>query len=204
MNKEKISMLLLAVIGIFLVGTGVAFNAAAALGNDSVGIMYDGIRNAAGLTSEQLGVASNIVNIALVIIVFFKGRHYVNVGTFIYIIPYGVIVDFGGNLFHTLFPVQTFPIQILGAVIGCLLLYTGVAMYITADIGLDPFTGAVMVLKDKLNKEYRIVKIGFDICCIIIGTILGGKLGVITIITAFTAGPVIQFLADKMKKLLRK
>ena len=45
-------MLLLAVIGIILVGVGVAFNAAAALGNDPVGIMYDGIRSAAGLTSE--------------------------------------------------------------------------------------------------------------------------------------------------------
>ena len=55
MKKEKICRFILAVIGIFLVGTGVAFNAAAALGNDPVGIMYDGIRNALGLTGEQLG-----------------------------------------------------------------------------------------------------------------------------------------------------
>ena len=40
MKKEKICRFILAVIGIFLVGTGVAFNAAAALGNDPVGIMY--------------------------------------------------------------------------------------------------------------------------------------------------------------------
>lgn len=60
MKKKKISRLLLAVIGIILVGVGVAFNAAAALGNDPVGMMYDGIRSAAGLTSEQLGTASNL------------------------------------------------------------------------------------------------------------------------------------------------
>lgn len=95
MKKEKICRFILAVIGIFLVGTGVAFNAAAALGNDPVGIMYDGIRNALGLTGEQLGTASNIVNIILCVVVFFTGRHYVNIGTFIYIIPYGMIVDIG-------------------------------------------------------------------------------------------------------------
>lgn len=206
--KKKINVnipaIILAFLGIVLVGVGVAFNAAAALGNDPVGIMYDGIRSILGLTSEQLGFASNIVNIALMVLVFFTGRRYINVGTFVYIIPYGTIVSFGGKLYHLLFPVRTFPVQILGAVIGCLLLYTGVAMYITADIGLDPFTGVVMVLRDRLKKEYRYVKIGFDISCIVIGTLLGGKLGVITIITALSAGPVIQFLSDQMNKIKEK
>lgn len=204
MKKENVIKLVLAFVGIILVGTGVAFNAAAALGNDPVGIVYDGIRNAANLSPEQLGIASNIVNVALVVTVFFLGRHYVNIGTFIYIIPYGVVVDLGGRLFHIIFRSQTLPFQIAGAAIGCLLLYTGVAMFITADIGLDPFTGLVMVIKDKTGKEYREMKVCFDIGCILLGFLLGGKLGVITIITALTAGPVIQFLADSMGKLMKK
>ena len=203
MKKEKIINLILAIVGIILVGTGVAFNAAAALGNDPIGIVYDGIRNAADLSAEQLGTASNIVNIVLVILVFFLDKHYVNIGTFIYIIPYGSVVSLGGKLYHVLFPTQRLPIQICGAALGCLLLYTGVAMYITADIGLDPFTGMVMVLKDKIGKEYRTVKIGFDISCIVLGFVLGGKLGVITIITALTAGPVIQFLSKVIKNLMK-
>ena len=201
MKKEKISMLLLAVLGIILVGTGVAFNAAAALGNDPIGIMYDGIRNIAGLTEEQLGTASNIVNIVLIVFIFFADRHYVNIGTFVYCIPYGTIVKFGGKLYHMIFVTQTLSTQILGAAVGCMLLYTGVAMYITADIGLDPFTGVVMVIRDKLKKEYRYVKIGFDLCCIVIGTLLGGKLGVITIVTALAAGIIIQCLSELMGKM---
>ena len=204
MKKEKIINLILAIAGIILVGTGVAFNAAAALGNDPIGIVYDGIRNALNLSSEQLGMASNIVNIVLVIAVFILDRHYVNIGTFIYIIPYGFIVNLGGKLYHALFHVQMLPLQIVGAFFGCLLLYTGVAMYITADIGLDPFTGMVMVLKDKAGKEYRTTKVCFDIGCIVLGFALGGKLGVITIITALTAGPVIQFLSDVIGRLLKR
>ena len=199
MNK-KIMKMAMAVVGILLVGTGVAFNAAAALGNDPVGIMYDGIRSTANLSPSQLGTASNIVNVALMILVFCLDRHYVNIGTFIYIIPYGAAVGLGGKLFAALFPVQTLVFQVLGAAAGCLMLYTGVAIFIATDIGLDPFTGVVMVIRDKVGKQYRVVKICFDITCIILGAVLGGKLGIITIITALTAGPVIQFLSDRMKK----
>lgn len=201
MKKEKTIKMVLAAAGIILVGTGVAFNAAAALGNDPIGMVYDGIRNAADLSPGQLGMASNIVNIVLVLTVFFLGRHYVNIGTFIYIIPYGFIVNLGGKLYHILFQVQTLPYRIIGATAGCLLLYIGVALCITADIGLDPFTGMVMVLRDRVGKEYRTVKVCFDIGCIILGFSLGGRLGVITVITAMSAGPVIQFFADVIQRL---
>ena len=153
MKKEKGKKLLLAIVGILLVGTGIAFNAAASLGNDPIGIVYDGLRNVLGLSAQQLGMASNFVNFVLTALVFCLGRRYVNVGTFIYILPYGTIVDLGGRLYHVLFPVQTLPVQILGAFIGCILLYFGVAMFIVADIGLDPFTGTVMLIRDKVKKN---------------------------------------------------
>ncbi|KAI4449748.1 hypothetical protein C823_004279 [Eubacterium plexicaudatum ASF492] len=199
-NRNKF---LLAAAGILLVGIGIAFNAAAALGNDPIGIVYDGIRNTAGLSPQQLGMASNLVNIALVAAVFLLGRRYVNIGTFIYIIPYGTIVSLGGKLYGILFQVQTLPIRMLGAAIGCLLLYTGVAMFITADIGLDPFTGMVMIIRDKIGKEYGTVKVCFDAGCIILGFVLGGKLGIITILTALSAGPLIQLFANRFAKMMK-
>jgi hypothetical protein len=44
------------------------------------------------------------------------------------------------------------------------------------------------------------VKIGFDLTMIVLGTVLGGKLGAVTIVTALTAGPVIQFFSNFWKK----
>ena len=67
MKKEKGKKLLLAIVGILLVGTGIAFNAAASLGNDPIGIVYDGLRNVLGLSAQQLGMASNFVNFATII-----------------------------------------------------------------------------------------------------------------------------------------
>ena len=79
------------------------------------------------------------------------------------------------------------------------MLFRSVAIYITVDIGVDPFTGIVLVLRDRLKKEYRYVKIGFDVTMIVVGTALGGKLGLVTVITAFAVGPVIQFFSGLLK-----
>lgn len=202
-GKVTAKSVLIALIGVLLVGVGVAFNNCAGLGNDPVGIVYDGIRNVTGMGAEQLGLASNIVNLSLALLVFFTGRKYISVGTLVYFLPYGFFVELGILLYQLLAPeTGGLAVQIAFSVVGCLLLYLGVAIYITMDIGVDPFTGIVLVIRDTVKKEYRIVKIIFDITMIILGTVLGGKLGAVTIITALTAGPVIQFFSGELHRLL--
>jgi uncharacterized membrane protein YczE len=138
----------------------------------------------------------------MLVLVFILGKRYINIGTLIYILPYGLAVDIGSRIHKFVFPSHlNLPLQILTAAIGCLCLYIGVGLYIAMDIGMDPFTGFVMVLCDKLHKEYRFVKIGFDVVCTVIGFLLGGKLGAITIICALIAGPFIQFFANLFKKI---
>lgn len=202
MKRKKISgkSILAAFAGVFLVGVGVAFNNCAGLGNDPVGIIYDGIRHVGGMTQEQLGMASNLVNLTLIVILFFLARHYISIGTLVYFLPYGLCVDAGSFLYHTLVHSDGLTVRIVFSVIGCLLLYLGVAVYIAVDIGVDPFTGVVLWLRDVSKRQYRIVKVSFDITMIVLGTVLGGKLGAVTVITALTAGPVIQFFTERIKK----
>lgn len=202
MEQGKITgkSILAAFAGVFLVGVGVAFNNCAGLGNDPVGIVYDGIRNAGGMSQEQLGMASNMVNIFLMVLLFFVGRSYVSIGTFVYLLPYGFCVDVGTFLYQRLVFSEGLGSQIVFSIAGCLLLCLGVGIYITVDIGVDPFTGVVLVIRDKLKKEYRVVKIGFDLTMIILGTALGGKLGAVTILTGLLAGPVIQFFSEWLRK----
>lgn len=203
MRPNMLKRIMLALLGIFMVAVGVAFNAAAGFGNDPVGIIYDGVRSAAGLSGEQLGFVSNFVNIALIIILLFVGRRYIHIGTLIYILPYGFFVTIGTNLYNLLFTSGAFYSRLIAVVIGCLLIYIGVGFYITVNIGLDPFTGVVMVLSDWAHWEFRKMKICFDICMIILGTLLGGKLGMITLITALTAGPMIQYFSTLFTKYLK-
>lgn len=201
-GKISIATVSTALIGVLLCGSGVGLNSCAGLGNDSVGILYDGIRSFFGMTSTQLGMASNIVNITLLVLLLFIGRKYVSLGTIVYLVPYGFCVNVGNGLYQMLAVSEALPVRIIFAVCGCLLLCMGVALFITADIGVDPFTGVVLVFVDILKKEYRFVKIGFDITLIIIGFLLGGKAGVVTLVTAVCVGPCIQFFNQKFVKLL--
>lgn len=202
MEQRKITWksILAAAFGVLLVGVGVAFNNCAGFGNDPVGIVYDGIRSVSGMSQAQLGMASNVVNIVLLVLLFFTGRRYVSIGTFVYLLPYGFCVDFGNFLYRLLGASEDVWVRIVFSVLGCVLLSLGVAVYITVDIGVDPFTGVVLVLRDVLKKEYRYVKIGFDLAMVVLGTLLGGRLGVVTVITALAVGPVIQFFMKILKK----
>lgn len=181
------------------IGIGVAFNNYAGWGNDPIGIVYDGFRVAFGMNSAQLGMASNIINLALVVFLFIVARRYVNIGTFIYLIPYGAFVSMGTKLYPYIFVNDEAFTRVLGSVAGCLLLCIGVSIYIALDMGVDPFTGLVLFLTEITGKQYRHVKVTFDLTMIVIGIILGGKFGIVTLITALTVGPVIQFLVEKLK-----
>lgn len=202
-SKDMGNKILAAVLGVFFIGVGVAFNNCAGLGNDPVGIVYDGMRNAAGLSAEQLGMASNAVNIFLVLLLLVIGRRYISIGTIIYFLPYGFFVSVGERAYRMLVHAETIATRIGFSVLGCLLLYLGVAIFIVVDIGVDPFTGIVLVICDKVKREYRFVKVAFDISMIILGTALGGKLGIVTVATALSGGPVIQFFKSRIQWLSR-
>jgi len=202
-NKYTGKKILAAIIGVFLIGVGVAFNSCAGLGNDPIGIVYDGIRSAAGLSAAQLGMGSNIVNVSLVILLLIVGRKYISLGTVIYFVPYGFFVSVGEHIYSALVQSESMMVRAGFSVAGCLLLYLGVAIYIVVDMGVDPFTGIVLVICDKVKKEYRVVKVLFDISMIVLGTVLGGKLGVVTVVTALSGGPIIQFFRGYVQRVLQ-
>ena len=203
-NKVLLIKCTTALIGIFLIGAGVAFNAMAQLGNDPVGIFYDGVRSALGLTTGQLGIASYLVNAALTLLLLIIGRSYINLGTFIYIIPYGTFVKVGGIIYQSLFPDPSMVSRVIAVIIGCLGIFIGVAIFIAMHIGVDPMTGVTLVIGKKLKWEYRGAKILFDITLIIIGVVLGGKLGIVTVIVASIGGPVIQFIAEQIEAFFQQ
>lgn len=201
MMKNKISArkCLIACVAICFIGFGVAFNAMAQLGNDPVGIFYDGIRNALGLTRRQLGVASNLANLALAVLLWFFGREYLNVGTLIYMIPYGTCANLGSFFYTKIFVSNALWCRISGSVAGCLLLYLGVALYIGVNIGVDPMTGIVLVIRDRMHWDFKRAKWLFDGVMILSGFLMGGTLGVVTLLTILFAGPTIQKMTEWVK-----
>lgn len=192
----------LALLGIFLVCMGVAFNNNTQLGNDPVGIIYDGLRTTFHLEQAQLGTVSNYLNVVLIIGLFFMGRHYASWGTLMYLVPYGVFVSIGSALYPMIFTSTTLLGRSLGGLVGISLYYLGISLFVAADIGVDPFSGFMLTLRDKTGWSMRRSKITFDGALIIMGVLLDGKFGILPILTALTTGPTIQALSSIFRKRL--
>lgn len=193
----------MACIGTILIGCGIALNNQANLGNDPVAIVYDGIKAVAGLSDSQLGIVVNLINWIMVGIVYWINKRYINIGTFMYIFPLGLIIDISTKLIQYYLPVHSILSEIIMAIIGFNLLFCGIGIYIAIDIGVDPISGIVLILKDKFQMPYRYIKMIFDTLCVGLGIALGGKFGVVTLCAAFGAGIVISIYTSLTQKYLQ-
>jgi len=204
LNLPSVKDTILAIIGAILCGLGVGFSNFASLGMDSVGIFYDGIRNVLGLSSSQIGTASYVVSFILFVFLWFVGRKYVSFGSVVYIIVYGIFANLGTLMMEHWVSNDSIWHRAVIAVFGILLLFMGLGIYIAIDIGVDAFTGTVLWICDKTHGKMEVVKVIFDLSLTLIGYLLGGKVGILTVITVLVGGPCIGFFTKKFQAIYFK
>lgn len=196
-KSDLIKKVLIALFADVLIGIAIAFNACTGLGNDPISVLFDGLHNKFNLT---LGIATNLANLTVFVIVLIFARRYINIGTFIYTLPLGFFVNIGINLYNFLSVPNTLIFKIIISIIACLMLFFGIALYIVIEIGVDPWTGLALFLTDKTSKQYRLFRVIIDVSALIIGFLFGGKVGATTLFAAFLGGPIIQAFSQFIKK----
>ena len=188
-------------VGIVLIGMCVAAYRMSGFGVDPFTCMNLGI---SGLNGMLFGTWQLIINIILLIIVFFTVRHCIGIGTIINMICVGYIADFLCWILQDKMGfVTTLPIQIGLLVIGTLFASVGCAMYMAAELGIAPYDSVAFIItkltKDKVS--FRMARIVSDITCVCIGVIfciishgrLSAIIGIGTLVNASCNGPLIQF-----------
>ena len=198
-----IKKILLSFLGVTFVSFAIAFNKCAGLGNDPISVLFDGLRNFINnLTGyDNLGLATNIMNILLLVILLFVGRNYVNIGTLVYALPMGLLISLGFYVYNLLnINSDILGWRIFSSILGCFMLFLGIAIFIAVDIGLDPWAGITMYISKKLNKPYKVIKVILDFICFLVGYLLGGVVGVVTIVAAVIGGPVINMMSVFIKE----
>lgn len=103
----------------------------------------------------------------------------------------GPIIDFFSAFLSPLaIQNQVMPIRLLTLVAGCAILAYGMTIVIKSDAGTGPNDLVAIVISDKTQKKFSIVRIIVDVCFVVAGGLLGGVYGLGTIICAFLVGPV--------------
>lgn len=220
MNKviNLIKQLILFFIGMSIIQFGVALFLKTSIGSDPFTVFTEGLATVldktalkdfsivhmiAGRAEVTPGVANMIILIVLFIGILIVDMKRIKIGTLICVVGVGPIIDLGVKAV-SYFPIDSANIfvKMLLVLLGCFIIAVGFSIISASDIGVAPNDIVPFIIKDKLNFQYRWVRIGFDATFLIIGFIFGGTIGVGTIIAMLATGPFIQLLLPYGKKVV--
>ncbi len=174
-------------LGLVLFGVGIALMAASGLGLGPWEAFHQGIANRTGLA---LGTVSILVGIPVLVLWWPLGERP-GIGTVLNIALIGVAT----NLALPLLPRPTEPLAKLAmSVGGVLVIGLGSGLYLAADLGPGPRDGLMTGLHHRFGWSIRRARTGIEVLALVVGFLLGGTIGLGTILFAFGIGPVVQAL----------
>ncbi|MDT5189431.1 MAG: hypothetical protein QOI28_1682 [Mycobacterium sp.] len=176
--------------GVLLIGlTGYGFSMAlmvrAGLGLDPWDVFHQGL---AGRTGMTIGIASAVVGVA-VLLAWIPLRNRPGIGTVANVIVIAVTVDAGMALLPT---PESLPVRVammLGAVV---LNGLSTVLYIGAGMGPGPRDGLTTGLVARTGLSVRLVRTSIEATVLAVGWLLGGTVGVGTVVYALGIGPLVQ------------
>lgn len=197
MKNKIIKQIIVTLIGLMLCGIGIALFIQANLGVDPASVFQLGLSNVLGIS---YGSASALMNIVILLIVYFKDKSYINISSIFAIFFIGYTADVIKIVLQNLDIHQSFFNSSILIILGQFIMCVGVATYIAANLGVGAIDMVSELISDKNNIEYRKVRVTVDVTFVIIGYILGGKLGIGTVVCALATGPIVQFVRPYIEK----
>lgn len=202
MKEHLIKRTLVSLIGLILCGVGVALFLYSGWGVDPASVFELGIAN---VIHVSYGTSSALINVIILAIVFLVDKSYINISSVIAIFGIGYTADFVKSFLNMLnLGELNALIKIVMIFLGLMIMATGIAVYVRADLGVGAIDSISELISRKGNFQYRIVRIIGDISFVVIGYFLGGTVGIGTVIAAFMTGPAVQLVRPAVHKIVDK
>ena len=173
-----------AVTGITMIGIGVAFNYMANLGLGPWGVLHDGISKTINITYGQAGIMTSLISLLL----WIPLKQKPGIATIFDAFWIGLTADFVINIIPD---APSLVIQIIYLISGITLIGLGTAIYVGGDLGAGPRDG-IMVGLEKLGLKIGTARTLLEFVAFSIGFLLGGKIGIASIIIVLSIGRVLQ------------
>ena len=173
-----------AVTGITMIGIGVAFNYMANLGLGPWGVLHDGISKTISISYGQAGILTSLISLLL----WIPLKQKPGIATIFDAFWIGLTADFIINIIPV---AQSLLIQIIYLITGITLIGLGTAIYVGGDLGAGPRDG-IMVGLEKLGLKIGTARTLLEFVAFSIGFLLGGKIGIASIIIVLSIGRVLQ------------
>lgn len=173
-------------IGLTLYGASMAFLVRSDLGLEPWNVLHQGIAERTGLS---MGVVVTILG-AAILLLWVPLRQRPGLGTISNVLVIGAAMD--ATLAITP-EVRTLTVRALLMVTGIVLNGAATGLYIAARFGPGPRDGLMTGLNRVTGVSIRLVRTAIELTVIATGFVLGGTVGVGTVLYALSIGPLAQF-----------
>lgn len=177
--------------GLVLYGVSMALIIRSALGNMPWDVLHQGL---AGRMGWSIGAVSILVG-ALVLLCWIPLRQRPGLGTVSNVVVIGLAVDATLALVPAPSPL---PLRVGLLVAGVLLNAVATAAYIGVHLGPGPRDGLMTGLVRRTGRSVRLVRTSIEVAVVATGWLLGGTLGVGTVVYAVAIGPLVQVLLPRL------
>ena len=134
--NEKQRRIFMTVSGVLISGFSVGIFNLALFGMDPFQVFAHGIWRH---TPMGYGTFYTIINLLMLIGIFFIDKSKIGLGTLINIFLLGYVVQFSSWMFNVLIPGPSLVIRSIALIIGIVIICFGSAMYFTGDMGVSTY-----------------------------------------------------------------
>ena len=173
------------IVGLCLFGVGEALLVAADLGVSPWTVLAQGLSIQTGIS---VGAATVVTSCALLLL-WIPLRQRPGLGTLLNAVLIGVLIDITLVLLPDAMPIV---VRALFVLVGIALVGLGSGLYLTSRLGPGPRDGLMTGLHRRTGVSLRLVRAFIEVSAVSIGFLLGGTVGVGTVVFALLIGPAVQ------------
>ncbi|MFI9646791.1 YitT family protein [Streptomyces sp. NPDC052040] len=186
MRSRLVRRLLQLYGGLVLYGASSALLVRAGLGLEPWNVLHQGL---AELTGLSMGLVLTLVG-AAVLLVWIPLRQRPGLGTVSNVLVIGFAMDTALSLLPE---VRSLAVRVPLLLAGVVLNGMATGLYIAADFGPGPRDGLMTGLHRLTGRSIRLIRTAVEAAVVATGFVLGGTVGVGTVLYALAIGPLAQF-----------
>jgi len=183
--RPRLVTLIFLVIGLVIFGLGEALLIAAQVGVSPWTVLAQGLGVQTGIS---IGWATFVVSI-FVLLFWVPLRQTPGLGTLLNAVIISLVIELS---LPWLPQPEMFLVRVLEAGLGVLVVGLGSGIYLTAQLGAGPRDGLMTGLQRKTGLPIAAVRTGLELTAVSAGWILGGTVGIGTVLFALGIGPSVS------------
>lgn len=161
-------------------------------------VFHVGLNNKFGLTIGTWSILTGLVIILSTALVL---KELPKIGTWINMVLLGVFID----IFNWIIPNYTGLLpQAIIFIAGIVVMSYGIGIYMSPNVGAGPRDSLMLVFVEKFGFSIKLVRTSIEVIVALGGWLLGGPVGIGTVIIALLLGQIVHYTLPQSKTFLLK